>query len=397
MTNAKGNNISGRVLIIHTDGNTYNNPSLKCIIDLLLKNGFSIDLRYPRTFAPMPVVENVRLLPYGKLVRRIKKIIFDQLCSRPLMYLSVLLERLVYYRKYDLILGVDRQGLLEADIIGRARGIPLIYISFEITFASETSAGFKALEKSAARSVACWIVQDEVRAEVLGQENGLSESKRMLLPLASSGMGNNGNLRLRDQLGIPSEKRVAIAIGSVSRWSMTREIIQSVCGWPDNWVLILHERYGRTRELLTDELKHLQDLVGQKVYISNNATALVDDMAGILSGVDAGLALYRPDFDGGPLTGNNLKFLGLASGKISTYLRYGVPVVVNEIGLFADEVRANLLGAVTETPDSIPDALKEIEMSEYATNIESYFTSKLDFDIYADEVLAKFKSVINKT
>jgi hypothetical protein len=42
------------VLIIHTDGNSFNNPSLKCIMDLLLEQGCKIDLRYPKSFAPMP-------------------------------------------------------------------------------------------------------------------------------------------------------------------------------------------------------------------------------------------------------------------------------------------------------------------------------------------------------
>jgi hypothetical protein len=386
---------SGRILIIHTDGNTFNNPSLKCIIDLLLQNGFSIDLRYPKTFAPMPAVENVRFLPYGKLARRFKRIIFDQLCSRMLMYLLVSLERLVYYRKYDLILGVDRQGLLEADIICRSTGSPLIYISFEITFESETSAAYKALEKNAARSVACWIVQDEERAEKLKRENDLDDTNRMLLPLASSGIGNTSDTRLRDQLKIPPEKKVAIVIGSVSKWSMTKEIIRSVSDWPDNWVLVLHERYGRTRELLAGELNDLQNLLDRKIYISDSATELVDDMDDILSGVDVGLALYAPDLNGGLLTGNNLKFLGLASGKISTYLRYRIPVVVNEIGLYANEIRENKLGLVVKVPDNIPAALIKMETSDYSKNIENYFSSKLDFDIYADELLAKFKSIMS--
>ena len=45
-----------RVLIIHTDGNSFNNPSLKCIIDLLLEKGCEIDLRYPKSDAPMPAL-----------------------------------------------------------------------------------------------------------------------------------------------------------------------------------------------------------------------------------------------------------------------------------------------------------------------------------------------------
>ena len=156
----------------------------------------------------------------------------------------------------------------------------------------------------------------------------------------------------------------------------------------------MHERYGRTSKQLANELDDFADLIGKKIFISNNATQLVDDMAEILSGVDAGLAFYKPDYGSGPLTGNNLKFLGLASGKISTYLRYRISVIVNEIGLFADQVREYQLGSVVNGPDQIPAALIEVGDVDARENIEQYFTSKLDFDVYADKVLAKVESVI---
>ncbi len=214
--------------MIHTDGNTYNNPSLKCLFDLLLENGYTIDLRYPSSFAPMPIVENVRLLPYGRLVGRIKRVVFNRLCSRVLMFLSVLLETLLYYKRYDLIIGIDRQGLLEADILNRMKQTPYIYFSFEISFADETSDHFKLPEKIAARNVSRWVVQDESRAEALRHENGLDDYKKMLLPLASAGKGHASSERLRDILAIPVGKKVAIVVGSVSKWSMTKVGYRSI-------------------------------------------------------------------------------------------------------------------------------------------------------------------------
>lgn len=385
---------SRHVLMIHTDGNTFNNPTLKCMIDLMLDNGYSIDLRYPRTFAPMPEVKGVRYLPYGKVVRRLKRIVFDRLCLGLLMYMGVALEKILYYREYDLVIGIDRQGLLEADIIARSRGIPFIFISFEITFAKETSPRYKMPEKRASAGAACWIIQDDERAAQLKLENGFSDANKLLLPLASKGVGTTAETRMRDKLGIPVDKKVAIVIGSVSSWSMTREIIRSVTDWPDEWVLILHERYGRTRELLADELEGLAPLIRERIYISNYASILVDEMAEILSGIDAGLAFYKPDYKGGPLTGDNLKFLGLASGKISTYLRYGVPVIVNQIGLFAEQVQAYNLGSVVSAPDQIENVLPDLAQGGYSDDIEHYFSSKLDFNVYADEVLSRIESVI---
>ena len=386
---------SNRILIIHTDGNTYNNPSLKCIIDLLLDNGFTIDLRYPSSFAPMPSVNNVRLMPFGRFVGRVKRIVYNRLCSVFLMYLAVFFENLVYYRNYDLIIGVDRQGLLEANILNRLKGTPYIYISFEMTFEDETSIHFKTPERIASKNISCWIVQDDDRANELKRENELSDRNKMLLPLASSGAGQVGAKRLRDILSIPEDKKVAIVIGSISKWSMTSEITRSVTSWPVDWVLILHERYGRTSHALAAELGELEHLVGKQIFISDSASEMVDDMSTILSGIDAGLAFYSPDYGGGLHTGKNLKILGLASGKISTYLRYDVPVVTNEIGLYADEIRKHHLGAVVNGPDEIPGALIAMGNEDYSQSISRYYSEFLDFDIYADKLLTTVRSVID--
>ena len=388
------NSKSNHILIIHTDGNTFNNPSLKCIIDLLLENGFKIDLRYPKSHAPMPLNSNIRFIPFGKFIRRLKNIIFNRFCSKLLINLSVFVEYVFYYKKYDLIIGVDRQGLLEANILNKLTSTPHIFISFEITFEKETSVRYKELEKDASKSIYSWIVQDEERAQKLLEENDLQVSNRFLLPLASAGIGNTNDVRLRDRLGIPKTKNVAIAIGSISSWSMISEIIRSVTSWPDDWVLILHERYGRTRETLDEELLYIEAFIGEKIFISDSATEMVDDMSMILSGVDAGLAFYRADYSG-TLTGNNLKYLGLASGKISTYLRYGIPVVVNEIGLYAEEIQRCKLGCVVSGSNEISEKLIEIKNNDYTKNAKSYFSDNLDFNIYADDVLFNIFSAVN--
>ena len=83
-------------------------------------------------------------------------------------------------------------------------------------FEDETSARYKSLEKEASKNVAAWIVQDEVRAEQLQRENLLDPSNKILLPLASAGVGVAKTDRLRDRLGIPHDKKVAIVIGSLA-------------------------------------------------------------------------------------------------------------------------------------------------------------------------------------
>jgi len=309
--------------------------------------------------------------------------------------MMVFIEKNLIYKKYDLIIGIDRLGLLEADILSRIDKTPFVYISFEIMFEDETSPRFKSLEKSASKDVSAWLVQDEVRAEFLQKENQLDISKKFLLPLASSGMGTHSDQRLRDSLGIPENKKVAIVIGSISNWSMATQLIKCAANWPDSWVLIIHDRYGRTTELLKGELSSLSYLVNKKIYISNAATDMVDDMGGILEGISAGLAFYEADYSS-PYTGKNLEHLGLASGKISTYLRYGIPVLMNEIGLYADEAREFQFGWVVDSPEQIKDCLENIDTGQYSKNAIEYFSRKLDFNNYKKNIYSNFLSLDTK-
>lgn len=386
-----------QVLIIHTDGNSFNNPSLKCIIDLLLKKGCEIDLRYPKSDAPMPsCYEGIHFLPFGAKLHRWKYRVFNRYCSWPLIFLTVLAEKFLYYKKYDLIIGVDRQGLIDASVLHKITKAPCVYISFEISFEDETCIRYKSLEREASKSIAAWIVQDEVRARHLQRENLLNPLSKILLPLASAGVGVEKADRLRDQLGIPRSKKVAIAIGAISKWTMTSQILKCVADWPEEWVLVVHDRFGQTRALLAGELATFADLLDRKIFISDAAPEMVDDMGSIFAGVSAGLAFYKPEYaryNYGHFYGKNLEHLGLASGKISTCLRYGVPVIINEVGLYADEARRFRFGCVVGLPEQIKDCLDEISHEEYRHNAKNYFAKKLDFNIYRNEIWSRFETV----
>lgn len=370
-----------RALIIHADGNLFNNPTLKCVVDLMLARGYEIDFRYPRSDAPMPAVEGLRYLPFGARLWRWKTIVYNRLAFYPLVLAMVLAEKLLLYRRYDLVIAVDRLGLIEAAALHALTGAPYILMSFEIMFAAETSARVKRLERRASRRVAFWTVQDEERAACLQQENGLDAEKLMLLPLASRGSARPSAARLRDDLKIPPGKKVAMFMGSIADWTMAEELIASVLDWPDDWALIVHDRYGLTGRRLAPMLERIAPAIGDRIFISAAATDAVDDMSRILSGIDVGLAFYKAVYVG-PYLGRNLEHLGLASGKISTFLRHGVPVMTNEIGLYAAKIREHKLGAVVAAAGEIGRALSSFRSETYRENAVAFFSRGLDFSLY---------------
>jgi hypothetical protein len=372
-----------RALIIHADGNLFNNPTLKCVVDMMLARGYEIDFRYPRSDAPMPQVDGLNYLPFGARLWRLKSIVFNKLAFYPLVFCCVLLEQVLLYRRYDLIIAVDRQGLIEASALHLLTKTPYILISFEIMFASETSARVKKIERTASRNLMLWVIQDEERAACLREENALDPQKCMLVPLASLGAGIQAAPRLRDELGIPKQKKAAILMGSIADWAMAEEIILGALDWPEDWALIIHDRYGLTRQRLAGIMEKIEPAIHSRIYISSAAPDTVDDLSHVLAGVDAGLAFYKPVYIG-PYLGRNLRHLGLASGKISTCLRYGVPVIANEIGLYAKKIREFRLGEVVDTPGRIGACLRSFKSETYAANARGYFSRELDFGLYAE-------------
>ncbi len=377
-------------LVIHADGNLFNNPTLKCVTDMMLARGYEIDFRYPRTDAPMPAVAGLNFLPFGACLWRFKNILYNKVAVYPLAFCAVLLEKTFLYRRYDLIIAVDRLGLIEAAVLHVLTKTPYILISFEIMFASEISSRVKRIERKASESLSLWVIQDEERATCLQEENGLDPNKGLLVPLASLGPGQQTAPRLRDRLGVPHDKKVAILMGSISDWAMAQEVILSALEWPEDWVLIVHDRYGLTDARISGLLRSISAAIGQRIYISNEASDAVDDMSHILAGINAGLAFYKPIYIG-PYLGKNLEHLGLASGKISTCLRYGVPVITNEIGLYAKKVRKHRLGAVVSAPAQIAECLPTFDSVTCGRNAADYFSRELDFGIYAEAVWTRME------
>jgi hypothetical protein len=377
-----------RVLLIHPEGNTFNNPTLKSVVDLLLDKKVHVTIRYQLGLSPMPVLPGVLLLPVGRIQQKIKNAIFNRLCWEWLAYLYVWLEQIFIYQKYDLTIGVDRQGLIEAGMLYQQVKTPYVFFSFEIMFESETSKHFKSTEKNMAQHVKQWFVQDEIRALHLQKENGLNPANKTLLPLASSGAAEKHGERLRDLLGVPVNRKVAIAIGSISDWSMVCEIVSSVLKWPEDWVLIIHDRYGQTETELAKLGCNLNVVPKGRIFLSSHACMQVDNMSNVLAGISAGLALYRPNYKG-PYTGENLKYLGLASGKISTYLRYGVPPVMNDIGQYSSLAKTHQFGLVAEDADGIGTLLESLIDPAWSARAHLYYKEHLDFNIYRDMVWEK--------
>ena len=138
----------------------------------------------------------------------------------------------------------------------------------------------------------------------------------------------------------------------------------------------------------------IEPLIGRRIFLSEAPADKVDDLSSILAGVAVGLAFYEPDYRSFH-TGRNLKYLGLASGKISTYLRYGIPVILNEIGLYADEARRHGFGRVVAAPEDIGPNLAACLGEDLGRRARAYFRDKLDFNLFREQLWARLSDLMD--
>jgi hypothetical protein len=385
-----------RIAIIHPEGNINNNPNMAGIIDMLVEAGHLVDIyarradhcdqRHPSS----AVTVTLTSVP-GE---------FDNDC--PVLLPSIAKvdphyaasEVSVHLPRPDVIIGVDR-GIIEATALGREWGIPVGLISYEIWFADETSQQFKDPEIAACRDLDFVVCQDFVRGLALCTENRISEDKLINIPVAGRGVRRTERSKaIHELLGLDPSVRLALYMGELSgAWTGIDEILASTVNWPPGWVLVLHHRYGNGTaiNLVSKVLRGARP----NVVFSPFPSLPISEMSQLLSAVDVGIAFYRAN-PNNPMTGKNLSFIGMASGKFSTYLQHGVPVIINELGEMSDHVRRSGLGAVVSHGNQIPSALEKFSSHPGELNSERcyrFFAERLDVAVRGRPLLEKIQSL----
>jgi tetratricopeptide (TPR) repeat protein/glycosyltransferase involved in cell wall biosynthesis len=379
-----------RILVIHPEGNLNNNANLTGIIEILCEIGFEVDYvafrkDFPQ-FAPCSGTRMILCPPNGRTELDGFVSVDAECLKKPQALRDLITGSLP---TYDLIIGVDR-GIIEADLIAKLTKTPYGLISYEIYFREETGESFKQIEINACKNLQFAVCQDHLRGSHLVRENQIEEEKLIIVPFCGRHAYLPGqNQYLRKKLGIGQEKKIALVMGSLSKWTMIDYVIHSLRHWPEHWALVVHGRYG----LQSDETGILKRHHRTKnLFVSSDPVERPHDMMRIIQSADVGLAFYRP-ISGSIFTGNNIRYVGMASGKIATYLQYGLPVIINEIGEMSEYVRINGLGTVADTGRCFSPQIIENELESMRGNCHNFYRRHLDLDHKVLLLLKKIDSL----
>jgi hypothetical protein len=301
---------------------------------------------------------------------------------------------------YDLIIGIDCDGVIEAQRVSMRADVPFAHLSFELLFSDELTSEYerrlKAAERAASQAASLVIVQDPERARLLIDENQLDPSRIVLLPVSPSGrsIARHSGL-LRTMHGISPDQTVVLHSGAFGDWTYADELIRSASSWPDGFVLVVHTKYRPGRnDRFVEEIRAR----GASNVVLSTEPLGPDDYDEMVASADLGLVLYKP-VPGSPLTQRNIRCIGLASGKFSSYLRAGVPVVSVAQQTYAELLTDYDFGANIDAIDALPRALESLRthLDWHSAEASRLFAERLDFDIHWPTIARSLRETMERS
>lgn len=380
----------------HYDFST--NPTLTTLTEKLIRLGANMDLYCPG-FRDYPDLElPINLLPFPYRPRlwcygpKRTWLNLKRYFSTGAWCAHSTLRR----KKYDLVLGVDQEGIIAAWSFTRKTNVPMGYLSFELMFRSELRKASEIKEKTdemlASQHADFIIIQDESRAKLLRTENLIDESKIVLLPVAPQNSITIKSDYLRRKFQIPLDKKIVLHSGSFKEWTYPVELVDSLSDWPRDLVLVIHTRDNpRDRNPYINRLRETRPAN----LILSTEPLNTKEYEEMVASADIGLVLYKP-VPGSRVLQKNIEYIGLASGKFSYYVKNGLPIISFRQRSYSDLLKRYRFGINIQDFSEMTNAIEAIfnDYASYRKQALKVFKEKLDFDVSWKPLEIKLKSIL---
>ena len=265
-----------------------------------------------------------------------------------------------------------------------------VFYSFELYEAADSSSGYTPTVEEETRqhirTIRGLIIQSEERESIFRADYDLPKTTpTLLLPVTYRGPAVGAKLRLlHERYSMPEETRVALHLGAIDSWCWCIELARTFSKVP-GWVLLFH---GYARPGYLRDLKSIISV--EKIENVVISEAFHQDLEGfypLVQSSDLGLAWYEN-------TSPNVRTSGTSSGKISAYLKFGLPVVTKRYTGTVRALESRGCGVCVDTIQDIPQAIKRIEdgYSHYSQNALREFERVYRFERYESSILEFLQS-----
>jgi hypothetical protein len=292
-----------------------------------------------------------------------------------------------HYEAADLLIAFDMTGLAAMSWTVPAQ-MPFIYWSLEITPLVE-----------ATDLVSRWLKRHELRRlpeaqaiVVQAPERRALFERDIRLPLdryvevsngpsqpVPSGLAENF---FHGKFPIPPEAHVVLHAGLISPSYLSLEVAHTVPAWPQEFVLVFHERQHRSPK--EPYLQAVQQSGGERVFLSLEPVPF-DQVDLVYAGAYIGLVCYsNMSMD------TNQTTAWASSGKLVYCLRHGLPIVV--VSSAPPPVLTDwLCGVWTPSVDGVGPALAKIaaDYEAYTARARQAYDALFDFNAAFDGLMAK--------
>ncbi len=378
------NNSLKRIAIFAYFGHIAKSPSTISTIETLAENGFFVDIFTVKyQIFPLPIFSSPNIAFHPASSRNIIRL----RGSKFIRYIYSAF-RIINRRKYHCLIGIDQNGLIVANIIGRLFSIQVLYYSLELFYWKDMlnlkSKIKKRLEVLLNKHTIATIVQDKVRGETLVKENRIPKAKLIFVPnsfIMEPSHRTESNY-LQRRFAIPKDKRLILMAGGIGDWTMSKKLAQVAYDWPEEWVFIIH---GEGKKNYLDELRPLCD--GKHVVLSDKMVPYTE-LDELIGSADIGLALYENWHQG-------IFEMSKASGKIWQYLRCGLPVITMDFPSLVDLIEGEKCGICVNSEKEVKIAIEKIfaDYDHYSNNAVECYSNHGDFRKGFDSVLKLLKNI----
>jgi glycosyltransferase involved in cell wall biosynthesis len=264
---------------------------------------------------------------------------------------------------------------------------PFFY-SLELALLSEAASGPEAqsirayLEKARGwnRDIRGLIVQSPERERLLRSDTQLPESIPALhLPVTGRGpaVAERRDL-LQKKYAVPPGARIAIHLGGANPYYSSLELAE-VFMKIRGWYLFFQGNHLRG---YGEKIRALAKRMGaQNIIVLNTFYTEIGSLDRILMSCDAGIAWYN-DLNA------NFRSAGQSSGKITAYLKFGLPVIANRYPSTEEALVKTGCGICVSAMDEIPSALEKIaeNYEAFSANARREYERQYRFENYRQSI-----------
>lgn len=289
--------------------------------------------------------------------------------------------------QYQTIIGVEKGGLLWAGQVAQHCNVPLIYSSLELytrDLPSQQGLFSKRLKYAEEKyHPRCWatIVQDEYRARVLLEDNGVHESMKLFyVPISRMGRAvRDPSTWLSEHFGISTEETLILSYGMISERRLSVELAKVAQHFNQNWRLVFH---GFAGDSVITKIRNIDSK--NRVLLSLDLVPASQEDE-VVRSAHIGLVLY----DSKTI---NDKLTAFSSEKMALYLQCGLPVIAFDYPGY-EHIRRERCGILINNIGEIPKAIEQIlqEYCDYRSMAfacyEKYYNFEKNFRPVVDTLL----------